>query len=110
MFVNAEGENPRIVLQFPPDFPEAFQRVIFYHELGHCLQMEEGATFTDLIQAEQDADVRGANFDCADGGNGVADTKTYFEYLKDKYGYEGDEDHGTVEEREAVVAANACHK
>lgn len=93
-----------------PDMPLQ----ILMHEVSHCLKAQEGLTFLDYLEDpkkyELEADERGAGLLCAYHKDGARINHALLVLVHDKYGYNGDEGHGTLAERiQAGSRASACH-
>jgi hypothetical protein len=87
--------------------------IILLHETGHCLQDESGwlDKQTDIVVIELDADRRSADLACGMGLDGRGLLVATFEWAKEVLGYNGDPDHGTLDQRESqAMNANACDK
>lgn len=86
--------------------------MIFLHEVGHCLQDQNGELITYPMNPkkyELDADRYSADLSCKLGLNGRSLLKELFDWAKEAFGYEGDPDHGTMAERIAQgLKATAC--
>jgi hypothetical protein len=78
--------------------------VIVAHEITHCLQHQENPnmleTYTeDPTVFELDADRGSADLLCSIHINGPKLAHDLFVWVKKTYGYNGDDQHGTLEER-----------
>ncbi len=96
-----------------PDRPAAVVLMVVLHEIGHCLQAQEGMLDLGLtiVEIELDADRRAADLACALHLDGAALLHDLFVWANESFGYEGDSTHGTMAERIAQGArAPACHR
>lgn len=93
-----------------PEIPADAQLMVTLHEIGHCLQAQEGFFYgRTSVQIELDADRRSADLACSLGLDGVRMLHDLFVWAFDVYGYDGDLDHGTMVERiSAAEGAPAC--
>ena len=86
--------------------PERHLLMIVLHESGHCLQMQKGY-LVPLYNAggnraiELDADRIATDLACGLNLDGPQLLRDLFEWALATYGYEGDADHGTLDERVA---------
>lgn len=80
--------------------PQEYVDAIVLHEVGHCLQWEQGRwrTLTPL-ERELDADRQSANLMCARGQNGPYILHALMIWAKETMNYTGDEGHGTLAQR-----------
>ena len=87
---------------------------ILFHETAHCLQHESGwlDTHMDSLQTvELDADRGASDLACGLGLDGRKINRDTFEWAKEKFGYQGDPWHGSIEQREAMAdQAHRCDK
>lgn len=93
---------PFIRLIKTPSMSDQHKLAVFYHELGHCMQFEAGDAQTHPA-IELDADRRGAGFACREGMDGPRMTAELMDWFHDTVGYDGDEGHGTLEQRKAAA-------
>jgi hypothetical protein len=86
-----------------PDAPTYAERIIILHEIGHCLQLQEGgiAYFqeTGAPGYELDADMRSADLACKLGMDGRRMLHDTMIWAKHTFGYEGDWVHGSLADR-----------
>jgi hypothetical protein len=87
--------------------------LILFHEIGHCLQDQEGVLgqVGDGSQAatELDADRRAVDLACLYNLDGPEYWQELWQWIYDTTGYSGDENHGTIEERyNQVTRATYC--
>lgn len=98
-------DTPLINLMLVPKEKPQYKLAIFYHELGHCMQYNEGLGGEIGPADEQDADKRGANFACQNGMDGIELMTEELTWLHETYGYNGDPGHGTLDERIAAASS-----
>lgn len=74
--------------------------IIALHEIGHCLQDQEGRLWgRRLIDIELEADMLSAEMACQAGLDGRRMLHDAFVWAYETFGYEGDPNHGTLVER-----------
>lgn len=97
---------------YTADIPEEVVLTITLHEIGHCLQMEDGTLYEmDDVTRELDADRRAADMLCALHWDGPRILHDLFVWAKQTVGYDGDPGHGTLAERIAQgEVAPRCKK
>lgn len=85
--------------------------MIALHEIGHCLQDENGSPlWDDGVALELDADRLAADMACALGLDGPQLLHDLFVWAHEVYGYDGDGSHGTLAQRISQSdRAPACH-
>jgi len=88
---------------------------VLMHEIGHCLQDQEGVMWDLSLRGdtalELDADRRAADLLCGYGLDGRDILVKLFEWAKVAFGYDGDDRHGTLTERQAQARnATYCQK
>lgn len=107
-YYNSENKTMYIGTQPEADLPEDEALIIVLHETGHCQQDQEGlladlapAYFdpTPIVTLELDADRRAADMACRMGKDGRGLLRDVFIWVHDKFGYNGDYLHGTLEQR-----------
>jgi hypothetical protein len=92
--------RPAIVFINGTSIPEQHRFMIFLHELGHCLQYMEGVIFQmDTQTRELDADGRATQLACALHMDGPRMLDELWDWANETFGYDGDPDHGTLDER-----------
>src|SRR5258706_5076347 len=90
-----------------PDLAE----MILFHEIGHCLQDQEGmlGPGMEIMRIELDADRHAANLACGLGRDGTRLLRELFEWAKVTFNYDGDYIHGTLDQRIAQAShASMC--
>jgi hypothetical protein len=88
------------VILIGTQFPEEHRLTVFLHELGHCLQFMDGSIMEmDIETRELDADGRSAQLACALHMNGPKMVRDLLVWVHETFGYDGDEDHGTLAQR-----------
>ena len=100
-----------------PAIPYYAGLIILLHETGHCLQFQANPEQhvrnyrEDPVKYELDADRRSADLACALGLDGRTLLRQTFQWAHDTFGYNGDDKHGTLEQRMSQGdAATACDK
>lgn len=97
-----------------PEIPYFAGLIILLHETGHCLQAQEGGLGSYSIEPkrfELDADRRSADLACGLGLDGRGLLRQTFQWAHDAFGYDGDENHGTLAQRISQGdLATACDK
>lgn len=98
----------------PGETPEVYEMVIL-HEIGHCLQDQELEGNLDQFYPydtqffELNADMRAADLACRRGQEGSRLGSLLLDRAHEKFGYNGDDNHGTLEMRRlAAMQAPAC--
>lgn len=92
------GGSPVILIG--TQFPEEHRLTVFLHELGHCLQYMDGSIMKMAsVTRELDADGRSAQLACALHMNGPQMVRDLLVWIHVTFGYDGDEDHGTLVQR-----------
>lgn len=89
-----------------PGIPYYAGLLIFLHEVGHCLQDQDGLlggyiTQEGRVAIELDADRYAADLACRFGLDGKGLLHDLFIWARDTFGYNGDSDHGTLAQRMA---------
>src|SRR5882724_4484146 len=109
------GYNGTLYIGTEPGEPADVYEIILLHEIGHCLQDQrytEGMDWSysaDPMKFELEADMISADLACKRGQEGVRMVNLVLDRVHDKYGYNGDSDHGTLQERrDAAAMAPAC--
>jgi hypothetical protein len=83
-----------------PDMDPGHMLIVLLHEIGHCLQRQDGfAGYASGVEIELDADRIAADLACDLGLNGPGLLRDLFLWVRAKYGYNGDPGHGTLHER-----------
>lgn len=100
-----------------PEIPYYAGLIILLHETGHCLQFQADPLAhvrnyrADPVKYELDADRRSADLACALGLDGRGLLRQTFQWAHDAFGYNGDDNHGTLEQRMSQADnARACDK
>lgn len=84
---------------YPGLIPD-FEELILLHEIGHCLQAQEGVVLAlGTVERELDADRRAADMLCARHKDGKRILHDIMVWAKRAFGYDGDPWHGTLAER-----------
>lgn len=88
---------------------------ILMHEAAHCLKTQEEHGWAGYpknpVAYELEADERGADLLCRDYRDGARINHDLLVYVNERYGYEGDDTHGTLAQRIAAgYSAPACAK
>ena len=97
-----------------PDLDDELVMGVALHEAEHCRQYEifhmtVQDYYNDPVKMELDADRYAADQMCRLGYDGVAINKRLLQKAHDDFGYNGDEHHGTLEQRMAQTNnATAC--
>lgn len=81
-----------------------FRVAIIFHEVQHCLQGQAGhldgpGYFQSIVDVELDADRGSADLMCQYHMDGVKILHDLFVWARAEFGYEGDPNHGTLEQR-----------
>lgn len=97
-------DTDRIYIGIQPGVDDDIMRDIILHESDHCLQFEYYGTSpsdyaSDPVKYELEADRYAADKLCRMGYDGKAITIKTLQYAHDTFGYNGDENHGTLEQR-----------
>lgn len=98
-------DGKRIYVGTAMDTPYEVWLMILLHETSHCLQYQKyqdamADTYAwDPMPWELDADRQSAVLACGLGLDGPRLLHDLFVWAKEKYGYEGDESHGTLAQR-----------
>ena len=84
--------------------PAVHLLMIVLHESGHCLQAQIGYLIPlynagGSIAVELDADRIATDLACGAGLDGPSMLRNLFAWARATYGYEGDDNHGTMEQR-----------
>jgi hypothetical protein len=83
-----------------PTLPVEVADMIVLHEIGHCLQLQDGTVWTgDTLTLELDADRRSVDLACSIGRDGRSLQFRLWKWVNEKFGYVGDHSHGTIAER-----------
>jgi len=86
--------------QSDPSIPEYVHTMILLHEVGHCLQHQQGYVFEmAVVERELDADRISVDLACAMGMDGRTMIHDVFMWAYESFGYQGDYAHGTSAER-----------
>jgi len=93
-----------------PSLPAEVADMIVLHEIGHCLQLQDGTIFVmDEVSLELDADRRSVDMACSIGRDGRSLQFLLWKWVNEKFGYVGDSKHGTIAERIAQAdLATTC--
>jgi hypothetical protein len=78
--------------------------IILLHETGHCLQDQNGTLGDygmDPVPYELDADRTAADLACSMGMDGAQMLRDTFDWAHEKFGYNGDPMHGSLDERKS---------
>lgn len=95
------------------DVPYGVWLIVLFHETAHCLQYQElGQAMeysyaVDPMAFELDADRHAATLVCGLGLDGPGFLHDAFVWILKVYGYDGDENHGTLAQR-IHAGDNAC--
>ena len=82
------------------DTPAYVGLMVTLHEVGHCLQHQTGTLDEmDTVTRELDADRYAADLACGLGLDGRSLLHELFVWAFQVYGYDGDENHGTMVQR-----------
>jgi hypothetical protein len=94
------------------DTPEFVHQIILFHEIGHCLQFQDGVLYEmGTPDRELDADRWAADLACAIGLDGRQMLHDVMVWAKKTFDYDGDYAHGTLQQRiEAGNMARWCEK
>lgn len=104
----------RIYIGLKPGTDDDVVRDIILHESDHCIMFEiynlnEYEYASNKMKYELEADRYAANKLCQMGYDGKAIARKTLETAYNLFGYTGDEDHGTAEQRIKVAnSAPAC--
>jgi hypothetical protein len=100
-----------------PAIPYYAGLMILLHETGHCLQFQANPEEhvrnyrANPVKYELDADRRSADLACGLGLDGRTLLRQTFQWAHDSFGYNGDDQHGTLVERMSQGDnARACDK
>lgn len=93
-------DEHRLYIGTQPGDPENVYLGVTLHEIGHCLQMQEGVLLNrGSVERELDADRRAADLACAMGRDGREILHELMVWAKEKFDYDGDDSHGTSAQR-----------
>lgn len=98
------------------DIPYYAGLIILLHETGHCLQKQSGFYSPyeyrrNPVPFELEADRQSADLACGLGLDGKRLLQDTFKWTHDTFGYDGDDNHGTLAERISMgEKAPACVK
>lgn len=100
-YAGGEGRHQLYIGTAEDGTPEAYALVVLLHEIRHCLQAQEGLFDLGLPSyvLELDADRYAADAACRLGLNGPQLLHDIFVYAQERFGYEGDSGHGTLDQR-----------
>ena len=83
-----------------PGVPDAAMLTVLYHEIGHCLQFQDGLfDGRPAILLELDADRRAADMACRAGMDGRGMLRATLKLAQEVFDYNGDFNHGTLDQR-----------
>lgn len=103
------GQTVIVVILPSEEFPDAWARVILFHEIEHVRQYQRGDVFESSVEREWDADTGGIARHCAAGGR-MSDFSDLWAFMLRVHGTgHEDADHGRALDRVFhTLTSRAC--